>query len=171
MDSFLEYLMKKQSTGAEIALKAGIVLLAILLSFIIFVLFMSVTFLRSFSFFAVLCIGYLAYILISRMSVEYEYIFTNGELDIDIIRARKFRKRLITVKCKNIRVMEKATEIADKTRQGDKAINAVYNPALGEIYKIEATVKDGKEALIYFQPTEKLVAEMRKFNPINIKAE
>lgn len=171
MDSFLEYLMKKQSTGAEIALKIGVVLLATLLSCVVFLIFMSVSFLRSFSFFAVLCIGYIAYILISRMSVEYEYIFTNGDLDIDIIKARKYRKRLITVKCKNIRIMEKTTEIANKTRMGDKAVNAVYNPALGEIYKIEATVKDGKEALVFFQPTEKLVAEMRKFNPVNIKAE
>lgn len=169
MDSFLEYLMVKKSTGAEIALKVGIVLLAILLSFIIFILFMSVSFLRSFSFFAVLCIGYIAYILVSRMAIEYEYIFTNGDLDIDIIRGRKYRKRLVTVKCKNIRNMEQTNEIEGKTRTGDKAINAVYNPALGKIYRIDATVKDGKEALIFFQPAEKLIDEMRKFNPLNIK--
>lgn len=168
MDSFSEYLMVKKLTGKDIALRAGIVFIAVLVSLIAFVLFMAITFLRSFSFFAVLCIGYLAYILISRMSVEYEYIFTNGELDIDIIRGRKFRKRMVTVKCKNIKIMEKTTEVLSKTRTGEKAINAVYNPELGEIYKIEAAASDGKEVLVFFQPPSSLADEMKKFNPRNI---
>lgn len=168
MDSFLEYLMIKKSTGKDIALRVGIILLAVLLSLVIFTVFMAVSILRSFSFFAVLCIGYLAYIFISRMSVEYEYIFTNGDLDIDIIRGRKFRKRMTSIKCKNIRIMEQTQEIAAKTKNGEKAINAVYNPKMGRIYKIEASKDSGKDVLIFFQPPEKLVSEMKKYNPRNI---
>lgn len=41
---------------------------------------------------------YGGYILITNMSVEYEYIVTNGEMDIDKIIAKRRRKRLITVK-------------------------------------------------------------------------
>ncbi|MBE7027479.1 MAG: hypothetical protein E7407_00410 [Ruminococcaceae bacterium] len=168
MDIFLEYLMVKKPTAAETAIKIGITTLAIFLSIIVFLLFASVNFLRTFSFFAVLCIGYAAYILVSRMSIEYEYIFTNGDLDIDIIRGRKVRKRLVTIKCRNIRNMEKVNMISEKN---DKVINAVYNPALGEIYKIEATVKDGREATVLFQPTENLIAEMKKYNSSNIKSQ
>ena len=168
MDSFLEYLMIKKLTGKDIALRAALVFLAVLLSLIIFVAFMTFRILRPFSFFAVLCIGYLAYILITRQSIEYEYIFTNGHLDIDIIRGRKFRKRLTSIKCKNIRIMEKTETISAKTATGEKAIVAVYNPSMGEIYKIEAAKGEGKDVLIFFQPPEKLINEMKKFNPRNI---
>ena len=157
-------------TAKEIALKAGIVFLAVLLSLSVFVLFISVAALRAFSFFAVLCIGYLAYILITRMSIEYEYIFTNGDLDIDIIRGKKFRKRLTSIKCKNIRIMEMTEDVQPKTRTGEKSIIAVYNRDASEIYKIEATKDGGRDVLIYFQPTEKLICEMKKFNPRNIKS-
>ncbi|MBE7039338.1 MAG: hypothetical protein E7398_01265 [Ruminococcaceae bacterium] len=170
MDIFLEYLMVKKSTAVETTLKICIAVIATFLSVIVFLLFASVSFLRTFSFFAVLCIGYAAYILISRMSIEYEYIFTNGDLDIDIIRGKKVRKRLVTVKCRNIRNMEKTTEFSEKTKTADRVINAVYNPALGEIYKIDATVKDGKDATVFFQPTDALIAEMKKYNPSNIKS-
>jgi len=168
MDSFLEYLMVKKLSGKDLALRACIIFFAVLLSLIVFVVFLAVSFLRSFSCFAVLCIGYLAYILVTRQSIEYEYIFTNGDLDIDIIRGRKFRKRLTSIKCKNIRIMEKTEEILAKTPTGEKTINAVYNPKMGEIYKIEAAKGEGKDVLIFFQPPEKLIAEMKKYNPRNI---
>ena len=169
MDSFLEYLMLKKSTGKDIALKALIVFLAVLLSLIVFSIFAVLPALRAFTFFAILCIGYIAYIVITRMTVEYEYIFTNGDLDIDIIRGRRVRKRMITIKCKDIKIMEQTEDIQPKTKTGEKSIIAVYNPDACEIYKIEAINKSGRNVLIFFQPTEKLICEMKKYNPRNIK--
>lgn len=170
MDSFLEYLMIKKNSKSDIFLKVGIVILAVILSLLIFVLFVSVAFLRTYAFLAVLFVGYGAYVLLSRMSIEFEYIFTNGDLDIDIIRGRKSRKRLTSLKCKNIKNMEKVASTTLKPKTGCKMINAVYNPELGEIYKIEATDKHERDVYILFQPTENLVSEMKKFNPFNIKA-
>ena len=40
-------------------------------------------------------VGYRAYLM---FNVEYEYIVTNGELDIDRIIARRGRKRMINIK-------------------------------------------------------------------------
>lgn len=168
MDSFLEYLMAKKPTAKEIILKALVIFFAVFLSLLVFTIFAAVAALRAFSFFAVLCIGYLAYIVVTRMSIEYEYIFTNGDLDIDIIRGRKVRKRLISIKCKDIKIMEKTEDIQAKTKTGEKSIIAVYNPNACEIYKIEAVKNGGRDVLIFFQPTEKLVGEMKKFNPRNI---
>jgi len=172
MDSFLEYLVKKKCTGKDIAIRIGIIAAAVLVSMIVFLLFMAVEFLRSFSFFAVLCVGYGAYLLITRMDIEYEYIFTNGELDIDVIRGKKFRKRMVSIECKNIRIMEKAENVVSKNSNGDKNICAVYNLANGGIYKVEVINEGGgKDKVIYFQPPENLVKEMKKYNPRNIITE
>lgn len=51
--------------------------------------------------FLILCGAiYGAYWLISGMSIEYEYILTNGEIDVDKIIAQRKRKRLVTVSAK-----------------------------------------------------------------------
>ena len=168
MDSFLEYLVAKKYTGKDIAIKAVIVFLAVLLSLIAFTIFASISFLRPFSFFAVLCIGYLAYIISARMFIEYEYIFTNGILDIDIIRARRVRKRLASIKCSKISIMEKVNDVVPAEKKNKRTVVAVYNIHSGDIYKIEAQNEKQENLVIYFQPPERLAAEMKKFNPLNI---
>ena len=44
-----------------------------------------------------------------KMSVEYEYIFTNGDLDIDKILGREDRKRRYSVKCADMEFFEPYT--------------------------------------------------------------
>ena len=45
--------------------------------------------------------------LTKSMNVEYEYIFTNGEIDIDLIIAKSNRKRLHNFKCSQITRVER----------------------------------------------------------------
>ena len=59
--------------------------------------------------------------LTTKLDVEYEYIFTNGEIDVDKITAQRSRKRLITFRCgsatdfgiadENFSVPEGATQV------------------------------------------------------------
>ncbi len=171
MDSYLEYLIKKRTTGPELLMKIGIVLLAILLSIIVFCVCLLVKFLGTFSLFGVVCVLYGAYRLLSHLSIEYEYIFTNGELDIDMIRGKNIRKRLITIRCKDINRMEKADVIIKKHDGGKKILDARYDLSLGGVYKIDATSKKGNDVLVYFQPPERLLDEMKKYNRGNIITE
>lgn len=45
---------------------------------------------------------YGAYYLMRKFGTEYEYIFTNGDLDFDKITGRQTRKHLITADCSKI---------------------------------------------------------------------
>lgn len=64
---------------------------------------------------------YGGYYLTTKLDVEYEYIFTNGEIDVDKITAQRSRKRLITFRCgsatdfgiadENFSVPEGATQV------------------------------------------------------------
>lgn len=47
-------------------------------------------------------VGLGAWIVTKRMNIEYEYIITNGDFDIDMIVARQKRRRAVSVKCKDI---------------------------------------------------------------------
>lgn len=93
MDNFHECLVTKKSSGADIAKKAGIALLAVILSLAVMI-FLYVIF--PLNIFAVVGIFYGAYYLSGNFSVEYEYITTNDEMDIDKIIGKRKRKRLIT---------------------------------------------------------------------------
>lgn len=52
-------------------------------------------------------LGYLVYYLISLRKIEYEYAFTNGELDIDKIIAQRKRKRVFSASCRDFEAFGK----------------------------------------------------------------
>ena len=97
MDSYCEYIVKKKNGGKELAIQALIVVAALA----VFALFMVLgAVIPNFSMITtLLAFGalYGGYRLITNMNVEYEYIVTNGEMDIDKIIAKRSRKRLLTV--------------------------------------------------------------------------
>ena len=101
MDVFFEQIIPIKKTGKTVALFLGIWVLAALLSAFVFVL------LGSFSLIFIFGIGYGTYILSSKLNVEYEYIITNGILDIDKIINKSSRKRMISVDLVGVTRLEK----------------------------------------------------------------
>lgn len=174
MDVFLEYLLQKRQTGLDILKKIGIILLALIVSLIIIAVFNFTVlgrYVGSFSLLLVVGAFYGAYILIRDTNLEYEYIFTNGDLDIDKIKGRKTRKRMTSLQCKNIECMAAADNAEFKNEFASQSIeerlDAVYDTQAGGIYCVIYKHKE-KRALLKFQPPEKLLEAMKKFNPRNI---
>ena len=155
--------------------KAGIVLAAVVLMFLvvnIFAIFGPV--LMSYAPLAIAAVVYGAYILMRNFNIEYEYIFTNGELDVDIIKSRRVRKRLISMSTKNIELMARQDNDVYRCDFESEAIvkkyDAVYDPAKGGIYCVLFHA-DGVRSMLTFQPPEKLVEAMKKMNPRAIHEE
>ena len=168
MDTFLEYLMKKKTTGREMLIKFGIVVLAVILMFIVFTVLVSIPFLSSLSLLGAVGVVYFAYIFLRNFDLEYEYIFTNGELDIDAIKGRKVRKRIASVSCKNIELMAPIDDGNFKREFENESIikkfDAVYDASKGGIYGVIYSDM-GETRLIKFQPPQNLVEAMKKYNP------
>jgi len=113
-DIFKEQLIKKAPNLKDTLIKACIITAAFILSFLSLVFLGAyISFLASVAVFAIIFAAYYAF---GQLNVEYEYIFTNGELDIDCIYARSRRKRLITV---NVRELEIMAHINDKEHLRD----------------------------------------------------
>lgn len=97
MDVFVEYLVKRRGSASDIIKKVGLVAAAaVLFAFLLFI----TPFAGPFSFFSIMAacgVVFGAYYLITAMNVEYEYIMTNHEIDVDKIIAQRKRKRLVTV--------------------------------------------------------------------------
>jgi len=98
-DVFKEQLVAKKRTIKDYILVILIMLVAIVL--LLFVIPM----LGTFSLLAVALILFGTYWLIQRFDIEYEYILTNDELDVDKIIGKSKRKKLLTVSVKEFEIM------------------------------------------------------------------
>ena len=98
MDSFFEQIVKKKKGFSEWAITLGVLLLAVALIVVVWI----------FGILAVIAtvgIIYGAWWLVTAQNVEYEYCVTNGDIDVDMIVARRKRKRLVSVSGRKIRAL------------------------------------------------------------------
>ena len=160
MDIFVEHMVKKRPTGKDIAL----IILYALLAFIIFIfgVFFSAPLLGPFSFVGAL---FGAYYLISNMSIEYEYIVTNGEIDVDKIMAKRRRKRLLTA---NARTFESFGLYRQQDHMGKEYTSRVYaSESMDEntsYYAVFTHVQLGKTLLV-FTPDDRVLDALKKYIP------
>lgn len=94
MDNFKEQLVPRKQDTSVFIKKASVLVAALFISAVLFILFSYL------SFVLIALIGWGTYYLIRNFDIEYEYICTNGDLDIDKIIAKSRRKRLTTVDIK-----------------------------------------------------------------------
>ena len=164
MDIFCEYLVKKKSTEDDI--KRVLITLACLLilaasSYLCVFVFIQYLWLLPMIWGGTI---YGTVLLRHNFSIEYEYIFTNGQLDIDIIKGRAKRKNMVSLLCKNIEYMAPlvSQNMSDRT-----VIDAIYDKKRRGKYYVDFT-KSGTNYRLLFQPPEKILTSMKKYNPRNV---
>lgn len=175
MDIFMEYLMQKKPSRSDGFKKLGLACGTLLACYIVMILFSMIgSFMNAYMLPGMAAVIYGAIVLNRNFNVEYEYIFTNGELDVDLIKAKKIRKRLAGFPCARIELMASAENDqflpefeSDSVSQ---RFQAVYDPKAGGIYHVLYT-RDGEKLLLTFQPPAKLLSAMKQYNPrcIHIK--
>ena len=160
MDVFLEQIVQKGSSTADTFKKVGISLAALLLSAAIFLFgsaFVGVTLplLAAFGLF------YGAYYLISGMSCEYEYIITNGELDVDKIIAQRKRKRMLTISISAFEDFGKIDDAPDVDKEAT-VVSAIEPDTSTCCYADFTHPSHGKVRLL-FSPNQRMIEGMTPF--------
>ena len=108
-------------------------------------------------------IVYLSYYVISGFNIEYEYIATNTDIDIDKIVNRRKRKRIISLRLSEIDTLAPIEN--DRNNSGEtKVINAARSKNDPDAYYI-ITSKNGQKTKIIFNPNEKMIENAKKFYP------
>ena len=80
------------------------------------------------------------------------------------IKGRIRRKQLISVPCRKIEYMGAVKDISPTQ---NNVINAMYDESRGGKFVVTFSHK-GQKTDLYFQPPEKLLGYMHKYNPRNI---
>ncbi|MGB3990621.1 MAG: DUF6106 family protein, partial [Acetivibrionales bacterium] len=103
MDIFMEKLVTRKKTLTDHLITAGIIIAAALL--IMVVLSIPILAQLGLSLIVAAGIAYLGYRLITSRNIEYEYIVTNGDLDIDVIISKRKRKRIFSANCREFDIV------------------------------------------------------------------
>ena len=143
-DFYTEQLIKKQTTGKDRMIKILLILLTVVSVLIIFI----------FPFGIILPVALIA--LFQRMDVEYEYLFVNGDLDIDKIMHKARRKRVCSVNINDVEILAPAD--SGDARQYQRAKTQDYTSASGS-KNVYALVVNEKGVLkkILFEPNDSIV--------------
>ena len=160
-DIFNEKLIKKLPSGKDLLLKGaiGAVAIAIMTASLMFTGLMCIP--------IVLTVGVGVYFLYKQFEVEYEYILTNDELDVDKIIARERRKSILTA---NVRSFEIFAPVKDEYKR------QMEDPGITQKIDASSSVKstkrwfavfdyDEKRTLLIFEPGKKMRASIRMMIP------
>ena len=98
-DVFIEKIVRRYKTGKDYLVIAG-------LMFAAFVIMTAMLFFMEYISFLlpvlIVALIYGLWYMLTAQNREFEYIVTNGDLDIDLIIARRKRKRVFSGKAKNL---------------------------------------------------------------------
>ena len=168
MDIFVEQIVKKITNGKDLVIRVLIVIgMCVLTAVSLFLFFIMPVF--GFAIFAAAMWG--GYHLFTEQDCEYEYIVTNGEIDIDKIIAKRKRVRLMTAKVSAFEAFGEY-EGAPDTDDSVTVVSAVgYNESDAETKTYYADFKhpSAGDVRLIFCPEEKVVDAIVPFLPRQLK--
>jgi len=168
MDVYIEYLVKQKKTAQTTILKILIVIAVIFFSFVMLALSMQYSSM-SFIFLCLIAVAIFGtWFLFTSLKLEFEYIVTNGEMDVDKIIAQRKRKRLVTIKFREMEIMAPANG-NHKNEFENKAIKVTLDASSsvtdkGTYFIIARTVQRGKIRLI-FNPDARIIKNAQSVAP------
>lgn len=171
MDNFAEQLVEKNETASEKTKRILMTVLGItgtLIFAVLGVLMLGSPVVSLVGFMLAAAAGYGTFNVMQSSYIEYEYAFTNGELDVDKIIAKKKRKSLISVEVRTFTAFGKYTEDIDEPDNMTVVISS-DNIASHEYY---ADFQHGVYGLtrLVFAPDEKMLDNINKFLPAKLRS-
>ncbi len=169
MDNFAEQLVRKCPNSSDRFRKTMVIIggaAIILLLAGVFVLTIGSP-LSLFAVILALGTGFGVYYIVSRMYVEYEYTFTNGELDVDKIINQTKRTEMVIVEVRDFTDFGRYDENMKETEEMT-VISASDGVLKHEYYADFDHAEYGSTRLI-FAPDERIMENIKKFLPAKLR--
>ncbi|MCI9625233.1 MAG: hypothetical protein HFI90_00445 [Clostridia bacterium] len=171
MDFFNENLVQRKKTGKDVAIIVGIILLGIVLTCALLLFLLGMPIVGQFFLLLIAGVWFLAYRLISGRKVEFEYIVTNSDMDVDKIVAKRKRTRILSLNAKEIEIMAPVNDPDFQREQQN--VNIVErmdissgNPEARRYFAV--FMREGKRTMIIFEPTRKMLAIFKRYRPQDV---
>ncbi|MDR1060534.1 MAG: DUF6106 family protein [Clostridiales bacterium] len=164
MDAFIEKLVMKRKRGTDYMVSFGIVTLSFIVAIAILVIASS--YIGQIALILAIAVVYLGFRFQSRTSVEFEYLVTNGALDVDKIIAQRKRVRIFSGDCREFDAMGKvkSRNHGPHITNGAQVIFAGTDMGSDDLYFASLSYK-GKKTVLYFEPDQRMLDSFRRFIP------
>ena len=152
MDTFFEQIVKKKKSVSEWAGIVATVVLAVALMVVLWIFnFPLLTPLL------IIGVGYGAWWLVTGLNVEYEYCVTNGDIDIDLITAKRKRKRIVSVVGRKVESLlpYDAAKVDEKAYQ--RVVIAAPSKKETGLWCFTYHSKKSGHTLVVFQPDQRVL--------------
>lgn len=158
-DLYSELLIKKEQTGKDKAVK--ILLIALLAVTAVVGLVFSLAWILT------VALGIAAYFIIPNLDLEYEYVFVNGELDIDKIAAKSKRKRAKSFDLSKMEIMAPVNSHRMDYQNHNTNLKTLDFSSGNKSHKIFAIIiPDDKEVYkVLIEPDQELIENIQKSCP------
>ena len=159
-DLYSEFLVKKEPTPKDALVKYGMIALTVLLA-------LAGLFMMPLLLIAAVAVGIASYFIVPRTDLEFEYLFVNGELDIDMIMAKSKRK-----KAKSISLAETDLNAPLKSSRMDyynsntqmKTLD--YSSGNPEHKRLAVITRDkGQVYRIVIEPNDEMTLAIKNYGP------
>ena len=163
-DLYIELLVKKKKTSTDTLLKA--LMIGVTVIFVLGgILFNPIILIPA------IVMGVVDYFKLPALDLEYEYLYVNGELDIDKIMSKQKRKRVGSYDMKKVELVapRKSHELDSFRNRKDLKVHDYSS--MEENAKTFGMVINGEKGmeLIYFDPNEAILKDMQRIAPRSVK--
>ena len=161
MDTFFEQIISVKKTGKAVAALIGIWLAAFVVCFLLF----FTGFFGMLTFLLIAGVLYGAFKLSGLLNIEYEYIVTNGIMDIDKITNKSSRKRVLSFELQTVSRIEKYNPSLLNSVNSKDVLIACNQDDKDAYLMVSSTEGKGTNYLV-FAPDERLRSAVVKFVPM-----
>lgn len=157
MNEFLtEQLVKRSATAATIMKKIGLIVATVVSVLLGFVHPMLV-------WVTMIMIG-VDIFLFKRMNIEFEYVYFDGDLDIDKIIDMQSRKRMFSTNIKEIELVAPTGSAELQSYQRNRILDFSTQNPHDKVYEM-VTLFKGETVRVLFNPNEKILNGMKNMAP------
>ena len=162
-DLYSELLVKKEPTSKDAVIKYGMIILTAVAA--------AAGLLFSFVFLlAAVVLGVACYFIVPRTDLEYEYLFVNGEMDIDMVMAKSKRKKAITVNIKEADLVAPVdSHRLDYYNSSSKMKTLDYSSGNPDHKRFAVITRDkGENCRIIIEPDEQMQQAIKNSAPSKV---
>ena len=155
-DFYTEHLIKQKPTAKTMAIKAALIALCVVSALAMFVI--------PFGYFITVIVIFVVVTIFKRFDLEFEYLYINGDLDIDKIMGKEKRKRVFSTNVKEIEIMAPISYAELKPYERLKKLDFSSGMDNQKVFGLVANHK-GENVLVLFEPNETIIKGMKYLAP------
>ena len=155
-DFYTEQLVKRKNPSSTMMLKVLLILATVFSVLLIFVVPFAII-----APIVLVCVDVFAF---QSMDVEYEYLFVNGNLDVDKIMSKSRRKNVFAMDMNELEVLAPKGAPELRQYQGLKATNLSSLTENAKLYEM-IVVQKGTKKKVIFEPNPTILEGMKLLAP------